>query len=1361
MRRVSALLLLFFSFFSPVQLPAQSSYNEYNPKSPERFKQISLSEGLSQSTVYSIMQDSKGFIWAGTRAGGLNIYNGYEFKVYNTRSGDSSSISDNEITCILEDSHHVIWIGTRNGGLNRFDRNSESFIRYPFSSDDNKTTFSQSINILFEDKIGVLWVGTRKEFLRYDREKDVFIPVKSSGADNIENVSGILEDAQSNLILGTREKLIKFFRNNNSTVSYKFDSILVKSASNDKKVPVCFNKEWNVFVGSPEGLLLLKPDENGFARLEIGNNYPIALSNDVRTIFNEDNKSYWFGTYDGLIRYDIAQNKYQVYSHDENNPLSLAHNSVYSFYRDKAGNFWIGTWNGGISFLAKNQIRFEHFRHQINNPYSLSNNVVSAFAEDKGGVWIGTEAGGLNFLDTLTWKITVFKNWRQVSDPLSSSNVKAVFVDAKGDLWVGTFGSGLKKYNRISGKFEDFLRDKKVFTILQDSMRNLWVGCQDGLYKVSEKGIVLNRYINDPANPKSLGNDHIMSALIDSRKRIWFGTKGAGINLYNPQTDNFTRIPVDSLTPVYSSEYVNSLCEDSKGRIWSGSNTGLSLYNEKHQVMVRILDKGLPADVVNSVIDDRSGHLWLSTNQGLTRWTSDKGEVRYYNVRDGLQSNEFNRGSCFRHSCGKLYFGGINGFNVFSPDEIIDNQIVPPVIITDLRLFNKIVKPFAEDSPLKVNIDESKSITLTHFQSFFGFDFVALNYIMPEKNQYEFMLEGYDKTWNNSGTGRRASYMNLKPGNYIFKVRASNNDLIWNMEGTSIAVTILPPYWKTIWAYLVYLVLIMGFLFVLRKLIIIRIEQANLLHNERLEKKRLEEINQMKLVFFTDISHEFRTPLTLISGPLEKLKHQELSTQEVNYLYGVMSRNVSRLLRLVNQLMDFRKAENEKLKLKVCIGNLPVFIGEIIDSFRDSAASKKISLTYEIKTVSTEQQWFDHGIVDKVVFNLLANAFKFTANGGSIQVSLKVEGGKAEICVEDNGIGIAKENIGRIFDRFFMVEEAARSHNTGTGIGLALTKKLVDLHLGEISVSSNVGEGSSFTFIFSILDEVYSESEIVTEEKVLIKTAPAIHETYNESETTLIPEGGKEEKQIMLIVEDNDDLRNFLKVSFRSFIILEAANGRDGLNQALGKLPDIVISDIMMPEMNGYELCNEIKSNYITCHIPVVLLTAKTSIEHKIKGYETGADAYVEKPFDFNFLEVQVKNLLIQRSRLKNKYSSFSPFVEISDVESEDPNQKFLKKVFDIIKENASDSDLSVDSLGKMMGMSRAQLFRKFRAIMDKSPSDYIREVRLKLAYSLLSNKNYNINEVAFKSGFSSTSYFITCFRKYYGKTPGEVVDSL
>jgi len=1326
----------------------------------ERFKQISLAEGLSQSTVFSIIQDKKGFIWVGTRAGGLNVYNGYEFKVYTTRSTDSSTISDNEITCILEDQNQVIWVGTRNGGLNRFDRNTESFTRYPFAEGVAKSTLSRSINILYEDKSGTIWVGTRREFLRYDRENDEFIPVKATAQGTIENVSGIMEDNAGRLILGTKERLVLLNPTDSHAISYDFDPAVARLVSNDKKVPVCFNMDGNVLVGSPEGLILLEFGKDGFIRLPIPENSPIALYNDIRTILNEDDKAYWYGTYDGLIKYDIEQNKYQVYTHDENNLLSLSHNSVYSFFRDVNGNFWIGTWNGGISFLAKNQLRFEHYRHQINNPFSLSNNVVSAFAEDKQGVWVGTEAGGLNYLDTGTWRMHAFEKWDFGSDSLASINVKAVFVDSNRGLWVGTFGVGLKKYDKSSGKFATFLPGKKVFAIVQDTTGKLWIGCQDGLYNITERGVLLKRYRSDPEDTNSISNNHIMSVLLDSKKRLWFGTKGEGVNLYHPSNDNFVRIPVDSVTRINSNDYVNSLCEDSRGRIWAGTNNGLYLYNEKYSAMALVQDEGLPVDVVNSVIDDRLGHLWISTNQGLTRWSPETGNIRYYNVRDGLQSNEFNRGSCFRHSNGKLFFGGINGFNVFSPADIVDNLVIPPVIISDFRLFNKIVKPHSQGSPLSETIDESESITLKYNQSFFGFDFVALNYIMPEKNQYEYMLEGYDAGWNYAGTSRRASYMNLKAGDYIFKVRASNNDLIWNKEGTSIKVRVLPPYWKTVWAYLVYLSLILSFLFALRKLIIIRIEQNSLLEHERREKARMEEINQMKLRFFTDISHEFRTPLTLISGPLEKLNNQELSVQETKYLYNIMSRNVSRLLRLVNQLMDFRKAENEKLKLQVRTGDLAVFIGKIIDGFRESAQSKNIVLSYEIKGVVPDMQWFDRGAIDKIVFNLLANAFKFTPTGGQIDVVLNWDYNHAGISVTDTGVGISKDDIGKIFDRFFMVEDNSFTTNSGTGIGLALTKKLSDLHHGKISVTSNPGKGSCFSFSFAVSRQAYADNEILADERLNDIAQHVPRESFNEFGSAQFQEIGKDEKQIMLIVEDNDDLRNFLKVSFKSYTVLEAANGKDGLNLALVKLPDIIISDVMMPEMSGYEFCSHVKSDFITCHIPMILLTAKTSLEHKIKGLETGADAYVEKPFDFNFLDVQVKNLLLQRSRLKNKYSSFVALSEITDVDAEDPNQRFLQKVFEIIRENVSDPELSVDSLGKMMGLSRAQLFRKFRAIIDKSPSDYIREVRLKLAYGLLSNKNFNINEVAFKSGFSSTSYFITCFRKYYGKTPGEILES-
>jgi len=706
---------------------------------------------------------------------------------------------------------------------------------------------------------------------------------------------------------------------------------------------------------------------------------------------------------------------------------------------------------------------------------------------------------------------------------------------------------------------------------------------------------------------------------------------------------------------------------------------------------------------------------------------------------------------------GKLLFGGNNGFNIFNPAQIVDKPNTPPIHFIDFKLANKSVAVGGDKSPLTKHINRTDHIDLRHNQSDFTFEFVALNYNSTSRNNYRYRLAGYDEDWIEAGQKHIATYTNINPGEYVFQVEVLNDHGTGNSESKSVKLSIAPPPWKSGWAYTLYILFIGLLVSGLYYFIVKRIEQERLLELERREHERSEQLNQMKLQFFTNISHEFRAPLTLIAAPLEKLlRKSDMDSNQRSNLYAGMHKNAMRLLRLIKQLMDFRKLENNKYNLKIGQGNLELVIQEIVNGFQDFSKEKSIIIDYQYDVKYFGQQWFDHNIIDSVVFNLLSNAIKFSRPRSSIEVLLELrDNSRAIIKVIDHGVGIKQEKIEKIFERFYTDNHDFGEYN-GTGIGLAFSQSLVRLHGGEISVQSEPGVETIFTVSLPVDKDSFPNEAFSEFEKVKSPIKPHLQGVkidLSQKTEDVDNEGNKRTK--VLLVEDNTELRKFLKNHLGNYQILEAGDGVEALEIVNKTMPDLIISDIMMPQMDGVSLCKAVKSSFITSHIPVVLLTAKTDVEHKIEGIENGADAYVEKPFDLGFLEAQIENLLKQRNLLRKRFANQFD-VQPSNIVVNKADKYFFEKIENIVQESISDYSFSVEDLGKAMGMSRCQLFRKFKALTDNTPSDFIRAERIKRAKKLLLEGELNVNEVSLEVGFNSNSHFISTFKKYTGLTPKE-----
>jgi signal transduction histidine kinase/AraC-like DNA-binding protein len=848
-----------------------------------------------------------------------------------------------------------------------------------------------------------------------------------------------------------------------------------------------------------------------------------------------------------------------------------------------------------------------------------------------------------------------------------------------------------------------------------------------GLNKLDKKEEKFYRYKYNPNNPNSLSINHVSTIYPAKNGVLWVGTEGGGLNKLVPG-DNEESPPT----------FIH--------------------YKEKD---------GLSSNIINGLLEDNHHNLWISTHNGLSKFNPDAVDdngvalpsaFKNYYVQDGFQDNTY-LGAHFKNSKGEMFFGGINGFNVFYPDSLKENLTIPDVVITDFKVLN-------EDYKLDTSITEINQIVLSYNENFLSFDFAVLDYTAPQKNNYAYKLDGLDKDWNYVDNRNFAHYTNLSSGEYTFRVKGSNNDGVWNEEGASIKIIILPPLWNTWWAYSLYLLFVLGLLYSIRRYELNRTHLKNQHKLDEVKLKEQEKTDKMKSRFFANISHEFRTPLTLIFGPAEDVleKTKEPDTKQS---VGNIKRNASKLYSLVNQLLDLSKLEAGKMNLETSEQNVIPLLKGLVLSFTSLAERKKITLKFN--TIEKNLNvYIDKDKVEKIITNLLSNAFKFTPEGGKVDFTVEKLIKDVEIRITDTGVGIPKERIDNIFDRFYQVDGSHTRENEGTGIGLALAKELVELHKGKIQVESKVGEGSTFTILLPLGKEHLKAEEIV-EKEIGEETTKTIEETE------LIPETEKSEekddidllletglsadqagKPLLLIVEDNSDVRNYIISHLeKDYGIQEAIDGEDGFNKSIAQIPDLIVSDVMMPKMDGFELCERLKTDERTSHIPVILLTAKATSKDKIEGYETGADDYIMKPFDAKELKVRIKNLIDQRKKLRDHFLKEGIFnLDNKNIISID--KKFLEKVVKIINEHLSDSLFGVESFASELAIGRTSLHKKVVALVGEPPGELIKRIRLSKAGMLLKNKTGNISEIALEVGFNNPAYFSECFKKQFGVTPSQ-----
>ncbi|HWB94085.1 MAG TPA: two-component regulator propeller domain-containing protein, partial [Puia sp.] len=1145
--------------------------------------------------------------------------------------------------------------------------------------------------------------------------------------------------------------------------------------SSDHLTAITEDRHGNLYLATDGGGLdVFNPATGQFQSYKPNDSSPGAIASpNLRALCPAPDGGIWVGTEQGLDRFDPTNQTFTHYHHTLIGEGSLTNNTVLSLLEDTTGILWVGTAQGGVNKFDRNLFYFDVYRSTA-DPASLSGNQVTSFAEDPSGdIWVGTDGTGLNRWEAATGRFVHY--YPGTPNSIAGSAILSLLMlKDKHTLCIGTYGNGFDRLDLNTGHFthlksgpgERQLSDPSIYALLEDRNGNLWMGTNGGGVDVLHPDGIIERH-TFTGRKDSVSNNYIRCLLEARDGSIWIGTYSGGISVYDPATRSF--MTYDNVVNHLSNQVVFSLCQDSKGRIWAGTmGGGLDLFDPTtKQFRVYNEASGLSNNIVNRIIEDKKGLLWLSTNKGISRFDPATGEFRNFGIHNGLQNLEFIIGSGFRDSKDRIFFGGISGFNVFDPMQETINKVAPQPRLTDLYLFNKPVQPGQPGSPLKGDINQQHEIVLSHDQYDFSIGFTATDYTIPADIKYAYTLQGFDKGWNFAGAVRRATYTNLSPGHYYFHLKAANNDGVWSSHDTILSIVVRPPFWKTWWAYTLYVIIVLGILYVIYRDITERERLRARIKLEQLTAEKNRELNEMKLHFFTNVSHELRTPLSLITDPLRKLLRGDVSPEDTRRYSQLMYDNATRLTRLIDQMLDWRKLETGHLHLDPRSVGIVALTEDIAGLFTLHASER--NLQYTVAAPDGEMQALvDTDKFEKIVFNLISNAFKYTPDGGSITVTIrrgKIDATPAaELHVRDTGIGIPPQVKDKVFDLFYQVQGSRRYESASTGIGLALARQLAELHGGTLEVVSQEGAGSDFILTLPLKhdDQESSPAQRAAPNVLLAHAAqqspPA---AKSQDEVEILPDTGH---PLILVVEDNAHLREYIRGELGSaYRTVVAGDGAAGLEKALQLIPDLIISDVMMPNLSGLELCRAIKTDQRTSHIPVILLTARQSDAHQVEGYSAGADVYIPKPFNMEVVVACVNSLLESRRRMRELYRQLSANGQKTAEEHKDLaeplnflDRQFLEKTAAVVDRHLADPLFDVEVLANNLKVSRRQLYRKLNALLGETPHDYITTRRLTTAAQLLLTGELTVAEVAYKTGFNDAANFSRSFTRLYGQSPSK-----
>lgn len=1327
-------LILFFCTITGLKSAAENYY----------FENIGIADGLSQTTVNAILQDSKGFMWFGTKWG-LCRYDGMSMREFHRQRDMPYSIGNNIIKCLYEDSDCNLWVGT-DEGLYIYNPRTEKFLPISVVTEAD-TSIGHTVTTIESDRKGRVWFAVEREGMYcYDPSEGRL--TAHHPTELTTNVQTFVSDNSGRMWIGLYGGGLYYTDDDMTTIHpYVSPSDGAETFRGDVIMKI---------VNGPYNCLYISSVHNGVQELNLttGNlNRLLQRDESGDPVFGRDlmvraNGELWIGAESGIYIYNLRGGNFRhIISPDQSNPYSLTDNAVYSLYEDSEGGIWVGTYFGGVNFLPKSYSYFEKY-YPSGGEAGLHGKRVREFCRDNYGmIWIGTEDGGLNrfnpsnrtfsffapsaaftniqslcLVDDYLWVGTfsrglkvvepstgrLVRSFEQDSRPgsLIDNSIFAICQTTTGKVFVGTM-FGLMTYDSVSATFTpvDELAGKFIYDIYEDSGGNVWLATYvNGAYRYDINNHKWRNYVCDESDVRSLPSNKVLGVFEDNDNNLWLTTEGGGCCRFDPSTDSFTS------------------------------------YNTSN---------GLPTDVVYQMVDDCKGYLWLTTNVGLVRFNPKDGRTRTYTSSDGLLRDQFNYRSGIRDTNGDIYLGSLDGFVVFNPESFTRQSAQPPLAIFDFMLNNKEVYPYDDNSPLDKSITYSDIIRLDSDQNSFSFRVGTLGFQQAGKEKILYRLEGFDPDWIELGESPIVTYSNLSHGKYRFRMKLLAQD---EGAGTSeylLHIHIRPPFYLSVWAYILYVViLIVATVLTLRylKRRNARIRSGQM---EKFEREKETEIYKAKIDFFTNVAHEIRTPLTLIKGPLENILQRTDIDGETQDDLNIMSRNTDRLLSLTNQLLDFRKVESRGYSLNFCLCDVSEIVRETYTRFRTVARQKGLDYTLDMPddhiTAHINREAFT-----KIISNLFNNGVKYAATYLHIRIELDPERNEFRIITDNDGTVIPVDVREKIFRPFVRLDDSDNGQvSTGTGIGLALSRSLAELHRGLLAMGASL---DSNTFILTLPRE--QEETIVTDVRDCETVPDGDTVTGEEIADRELKNEVKDRKHSILVVEDNDEMRDFIRRQFVSqFTVYTAANGKDALEVLNNNFVNIVVSDVLMPEMDGFELCKAIKSNIGLSHIPVVLLTAKTNVQSKIMGMEYGADSYIEKPFSPDYLHAVVSNLINGREKLRREFAN-SHYAEVSTMALSKADEEFIKKLHSIIETNLSNQDFNIDDMAESFNMSRSTFYRKVEGVLDLTPKEYLRVERLKRAAQLLKEKEYRINEICYMVGFNTSSYFTKCFLKQYGVLP-------
>ncbi|UMB59168.1 response regulator [Lutibacter sp. A80] len=1316
-----------------------------------------------------------------------------------------NGLPNNIVNSIIQDSVGYVWIAT-NDGLCRFDGKNYKTFRH---SIENKNSISNNfIQSLFVDSKGDLWIMTDQGLNRFDIKKEVFEIYYANGNGGLSHNSptSMVERSNGEYIIGTYGGGIDILKDGQFIYNYKQENNF--SISSNLISSLQIQNDSILWVGNwKNGLNKINLESKKVTKFTYGFN-EITSSGEINTLYLDAENYLWIGTNAGLTIYNTKSDSF--FKINVENCSSFSDNDILSIFEDNEGVIWLGTRNSGIikgnrkEILSKKQKNT--FVNYLPNDFDDSVNYrsISSFYQDnQNNIWIGTHLLGVNIVNPNGESFRFYNNLAKDNSKSSYKSTWGISEDNNDNIWVGTDGGGLYKFNPFNNNIEKFvadpldnnsISDNAILSSYFDSKGNLWIGTYAGGLNVLKSGSKKFKHYKKGLSNKNLNSNDIRVIFEDSKQRIWIGTNGGGLHLYKPETDDFKFITevgwldIRSLTEdlngnlwigtfgngILSFNYEKNKTETypeydklkahivfdvecvSEEDLWIGTRfEGLIHFNLKTKKITQYTeDKGISNNTVNAIVAESKSKLLISTNNGLNLFNVEDETFDSFISANGVRVGSFNGNSGFISKNGYAVFGALNGLNIFYPDEIYKDYNPLKIVFTDFKLFNKSIDVSNEinETPLKQSLSTTTEIELDYSQDVITIEYGALNFPSSKGINYEYILENYDTHWNKVGANTSATYRNLSPGEYVFKVKLAHELEDKNQQISKIKIIIHPPFWLTLPAVLIYIISISFIIVIVLKYYANQIKLRNSLFYTQILREQEKDLNKERFRFFTNFSHELRTPLTLILGPISDILREEKKGKHTSKL-KLIKRNSQILLELINKMLEFRKSETEHNHLEVGKYNFTQFLKEISSNFKFYAAQKEIEFNVEIE--NEYQAWFDYKKIQLVIFNLLSNAFKYTPKGGEIKITVQEVSNTILLKIADTGSGIKQEALDSIFNLYYHKDNADTIE--GTGIGLALCKKLMDLHQGEILVESKIGVGSCFKIeLFKNKDHFskIKNVEFIDSKDFIIKK-PFIDETLLLHNEPIQFKFNKNDK-VVLIVDDNQDIINYLnEILSESFKVVSAKNGKIGVEKAFEIIPDLIISDIMMPEKSGMDLCKELKNSEKTSHVPIILLTAKLGDSDRLEGVEIGADDYITKPFDSNFLLAKIENIFSNRKKLINFYSDS----EITNPKLIDPlkniEDKFLAKLEQLVFEKYN-GDILIPELAKELGYSRSSLYRKVKAVTGSSVSDYIKRVRLNKAAKLLVESDFNVSQAAFDSGFNDVKYFSVSFKKQFGISPSK-----